>query len=437
MKSSTIALAAVAFSAAASVTHAGAQMHHTNPQDHAGSAARAWTVHTMAQVFPILTASAPFDDGSRLNDREAYLTQPVLMLGAVSPRGRVAFDLTLDFEQFTQPDGEYTFGGWGEGFIDRRHPHTLLHELMVSVTPWTGSAGTLSLSAGKGFAPYGTEDPMSRPVVKYPTNHHLSQVLERWTVNATLLHPAGWSLELGLFGGAEPTDAYDLSNIESFGDSWSGRLTKAFGGHGLPSWELSGSYARIEESHGAETEVVELANTALRYEALRPSGRLYGLLEASKSFPEDESGYWAVLAEGQLRTGLHQPYARVEWSTRPEYHRLGAPGTPEFYRYDHDTHTDGATRWVIATLGYGRESATAGVSYRPFAEVQYHRVSSERGGVDPMALFGQRAFWSVSTGFRLFWGGGPMRMGRYGALAAHAPTAPVSAGSASHAHHTP
>lgn len=436
MRSWTIALATAAF-AAGSAAPGGAQMHHPTDHGHAGSAARAWTVHTMAQVFPILTASDPFDQNSRLNDRETYLTQPALMIGLVSPGATVTFDVTLDFEQLTQPEGEYTFGGWGEGFIDRRHPHTLLHEMMVSVRLVETASGVISLSAGKGFAPYGTEDPMSRPVVKYPTNHHLSQVLERWTTNATFVLRSGWSLEIGMFGGAEPVDAYDLSNIESFGDSWSTRLTRLFGDPDAPSWEASASYARIEEDHGAETEVVELANGALRYESLRPTGRLYGLLEASKSFPEDEDGYWAILAEAQYRTGAHQPYARVEWSTRPEYHRLGGPGTPEFYRYDHGTHTDGATRWVITTVGYGRESATAGVSYRPFAELQYHRISSERGGVDPIALFGERDFWSLSTGFRLYWGGGPMRMGRYGALAAHAPTVPASAGSVTHTHHTP
>ena len=33
-----------------------------------------------------------------------------------------------------------------------------------------------SLSAGKGFAPFGTDDPMSRPIFRYPVNHHLAQI---------------------------------------------------------------------------------------------------------------------------------------------------------------------------------------------------------------------------------------------------------------------
>ena len=71
---------------------------------------------------------------------------------------------------------------WGEGFIDRRHPHTYLHELMFSFDDLLGKvdgAARLSLAAGKGFAPFGTDDPMVRPVLRYPVNHHLAQILER------------------------------------------------------------------------------------------------------------------------------------------------------------------------------------------------------------------------------------------------------------------
>src|SRR5690606_20685985 len=141
-----------------------------------------------------------------------------------SPGSRLAMRTTLNFEAITQEDGELTFGAWGEGFIDRRHPHTLLHELMLSLNVWDAAAGSASISAGKGFAPFGTDDPMSRPGLKYPTNHHLSQILERWTVNGAYRR-GGWSFEAGVFGGTEPDGPYDLSNIESFGDSWAARLT--------------------------------------------------------------------------------------------------------------------------------------------------------------------------------------------------------------------
>ena len=74
--------------------------------------------------------------------------------------------------------GELSTGAFGEGYVDRRHPHTYLHELIAS---GIGSTGPLAYSAsfGRGFVPYGTDDPMMRPFEKYPINHHLSQILER------------------------------------------------------------------------------------------------------------------------------------------------------------------------------------------------------------------------------------------------------------------
>ena len=84
-----------------------------------------------------------------------------------------------NLEGWTLDRGELNAGVWGEGYVDRRHPHTFLHELILSAT--TSLAGfDASLSAGRGFAPFGTDDPMVRPFVKYPANHHLAQILERW-----------------------------------------------------------------------------------------------------------------------------------------------------------------------------------------------------------------------------------------------------------------
>ena len=90
------------------------------------------------------------------------------------------------------PEGELALGGWGEGFVDRRHPHTYLHEAMV----WgcgpgrqrgkVGIAG--GLAAGKGIVPFGTDDPMSRPFVRFPVNHHLAQIVERAEI------ATGWRL---------------------------------------------------------------------------------------------------------------------------------------------------------------------------------------------------------------------------------------------------
>lgn len=382
-----------------------------------------YTLMGMAQVFPVATGGTlrRGDAGSRAAG--LFATQPVAMLSLASPGSRVVLRATLDFEGLTMRGGELSFGGWGEGFLDARHPHTLVHEAMLSVNVWRApGGGSASLSLGKGFVPFGTDDPMSRPALKFPTNHHLSQILERWTVNGQYLTADGWGFEAALFGGAEPEGPYDFGNVASFGDSWAVRVSRRLGerraGPFAP-WEVSASYARVAEAHHERKEVTRLYNVAVRHSRRYGFGDLYALAEASTSRPREGDGYSALLAEARVELGprgQHQPYGRVELSTRPEYARLGGPGSPDFFRYDHDSHPIGATRWLIVSLGYGVETTPLPLSVRPFVELQYHRVSSHRGEVRPELLFGRDRFWSLSAGFRIFWGGGPMRMGSYGAL---------------------
>jgi hypothetical protein len=374
-----------------------------------------WTVMGMAQAFPIVTAGLA-DRGSPLRETEPYLTQPALMLNLESPGQRLVLRTTLNFEALTQPHGELTFGGWGEGFIDRRHPHTLLHEAMVSANLWDFAGGALSVSAGKGFAPYGTDDPMSRPVAKYPTNHHLSQILERWTANVVYVRGA-WSLEAGLFGGQEPDGPYDFSNISSFGDSWSTRVIRRFGGTGTGApWEVSASYGSVAETHHGEKDRTALVNGYLRHAGVHRWGTLYGMVEASRSEPEGEArGYYALVGETMAGIGRHRPYLRMELATRPEYER--ETDEDGFFRYDHDAHAIGSSRWLIASAGYGWQVSGSPLGAIPFVEAQHNRVWGGRGDIDPQALFGGSSFWSVSAGVRLFLGsGGPMRMGSYGLL---------------------
>lgn len=376
-----------------------------------------WRATGMAQVFPTITTGSPWRRRTLLSGG-LYATQPAAMINVESPGSRLVLRTTLNFEAWTQRDGELTFGGWGEGFIDSRHPHTLLHEAVVSANFRNVAGGVASVSAGKGFAPYGTDDPMGRPAVKFPTNHHLSQIPERWLAGASYLRD-GWSLEGAVFGGAEPEGPYDFRHIESFGDSWSARLAMrpGAGDAAAAPWELSASYAYVEEEHHGATAITSLYNVAARHEARHSVGTVYWLAEASRSDPRSGPGYFSVLTEAQLSTGRgdrHRPYARVEYATRPEYEREGAPGTPGFFRYEHGAHEIGATRWIVTTVGYGHGSGGAGASIRPFVEVQHNRVARERGAVDPRALFGDRHFWGVSAGARVFLGGGPMRMGTYG-----------------------
>ena len=377
-----------------------------------------WYLTGMAQAFPVVTVGAPGgEDGEPLRRTGWYVTQPAIMTNAESSSRRFVLRTTLNFEGLTQEEGELTFGGWGEGYIDKRHPHTLLHELMLSVNFYEVAGGDLSFSAGKGFAPYGTSDPMARPGLKYPTNHHLSQILERWTANAAWLR-GRWSLEAGVFGGQEPEGPYDFSNIESFGDSWSVRLARRFGPGAGPSaaWEASTSFASLSEYAHTVEETTRLVNVALRRSAPLGEAQLYALVEGSVSLLEDHRNFFSALAEARYQRGRHQPYLRLEYARRPEYLREGPADGDDFFRYDHDEDPVGTTRWLISTAAYAYELTGRPWSLRPFVEVQHHQVRGDQGGVVATDLFGTTNFWAVSIGARLFMGGDPMRMGSYGVL---------------------
>ncbi|MGH7507809.1 MAG: hypothetical protein ACRELX_19305, partial [Longimicrobiales bacterium] len=157
------------------------------------------------------------------NETESYLTQPVALAIFDAAGGRLRVMGMLNFEGWTLGDGEMNAGVWGEGFVDRRHPHTFLHELVATGT--TSMAGfDASVTAGRGFAPFGTDDPLVRPFVKYPVNHHLAQVLERW-VGILALRRGPVILEAGTFNGDEPTSPESLGELDRFGDSWAVRAT--------------------------------------------------------------------------------------------------------------------------------------------------------------------------------------------------------------------
>jgi hypothetical protein len=405
--------------AAAAQEHAGhdAGAQHTGHEMFMRQLGRGWHVMGMSQVYPIVTAGFGSGANDAIRATGLYLTQPVLMANLDGSGSRIVLRTTLNFEGLTQDDGELTFGAWGEGFLDRRHPHTLLHEAMLSVNFWDVAGGALSLSAGKGFAPYGTDDPMARPVAKFPTNHHLSQILERFLAGVAYRR-SGWSLETAVFGGTEPTGPYDFSNIESFPNSWSARVARRFGGAGLlAEWELSASYGYVVEEHDDRKRTSRLLNGYVRHDRVHRFGHLYGLIEASLAEPAgDEDGYWSVLGEVQLRRARHQPYVRLELATRPEYAREGVPGAAAFYRYDHAAEPIGATRWFSAAAGYGYHLTRLPASARPFLELQFHNAAHERGNVAARELFGTTRFFSLTGGVRLYFGGGPMRMGSYGVL---------------------
>src|SRR5437016_1911615 len=173
-----------------------------------------------------------------------YLTQPL-----VSADWRKSWLHTagmLNLEGKTLPKGELDLGAWGEGYVDRRHPHAYVHELMLGVEPRSGSI-TTSLYAGRGFVPFGSDDPMTLPFVSYPVDHHLAQILERLTVVGAARKGVG-VVEAAAFGGDEPIDPSTLPLARRFGDSWSVRATLV--GDRLASLlggvELAASYANVK-----------------------------------------------------------------------------------------------------------------------------------------------------------------------------------------------
>jgi hypothetical protein len=183
-----------------------------------------WQVGAMATG--LLTTANPALLGRRYT--EGYLTQPNLMANATA--GPVRFTGTLNLEGFTLQRGELNAGIYGEGYIDRRHPHTLVHEAMIAVATPSRAGVRATVAGGKGFTPYGTDDPMMRPFVKYPVNHHHAQILERVLVMGALQFARGnrsITLEQGWFNGDEPVGPFTGPQWSRVGDSRSTRLTVA------------------------------------------------------------------------------------------------------------------------------------------------------------------------------------------------------------------
>src|SRR5690242_14139884 len=98
--------------------------------------AQVW-VRLAGQGIVVGQRQDPISGGGSLT--EVRLVQPVATLEAGA--GRFALTITADFEGLTIPNGELTIGAWGEGFVDRRHPHTYLHELVLAARVLGRSGG--------------------------------------------------------------------------------------------------------------------------------------------------------------------------------------------------------------------------------------------------------------------------------------------------------
>ena len=345
---------------------------------------------------------------------ESYVTNPLFMVHATAASGRVSLAGSLNFEKWTLRGGELAAGNAGEGYIDRRHPHTWLHEMMATAQiPLR--AGEFSFSAGRGFAPFGTDDPMVRPFAKFPANHHLMQIPERLLLVAAVRRgPLG--IEAGLFNGDEPTGPTSLGRLRRFGDSWAARLTL----RPAAALELQAGHARVESPEhalGGGLDQRKWSASARWAEELR-SRRLYGLLEWGETY-EYASGvrayvFTTVLAEAGVGLRDWRTALRFERTTRPEEERLADPFRS--VRPHGDENIVGATRWNTVTLQAARAFSVRALGLEPFAEAARSGVSEITGAIfDPLEFYGSTSLWNLSLGIRVRAGVQHARMGRYGA----------------------
>ena len=376
----------------------------------------------MAQMIPLITRAAPTATRGTLT--EGYVSQPVVMAWLTSRalRGQA----TLNLEGLTLERGELATGAYGEGYVDRRHPHAYVHEAMLGVEASRyGAAG--SLFAGRGFAPFGSDDPMVRPFVKYPVNHHLTQILERLAAIGAVRYGRVIG-EAGVFNGDEPIAPGVPPQVDRFGDSWSARLTI------LPAdaLELSASFANVvspeqPSGHGLDQRKTDLV---ARYSALHGETATYALLEWAVTNERDRGRTVATLRSALVESaacrGPIMLAARVERTDRAEEEPLIDPF--RVARPASDLNSLGISRWLTVTASAtwaGRRGKAALVA--PFIEVARvgARAGDPAGIFEPELRYGTRTMWVYSLGLRLRTGMHHPRMGRYGVAMPAPASAPM------------
>jgi hypothetical protein len=127
-----------------------------------------------------------------------------------------------------------------------------------------------------------------------------------------------------------------------------------------------------------------------------------------------------LLAEGAWTRGRHRLHYRFERTERPEEERVSRFRT---LRPHAENSILGVTRWTIHTAGYSAALLErGGVTVAPLVELSYGRIGEVGGGLFEVdQVYGGNSFWSWTVGMRLAYGGGPHRMGRYGAAAGGEP----------------
>jgi hypothetical protein len=367
-----------------------------------------------AQAIGVVTRVSPAIQGRALT--EGDVTQPAVM-GALDPWNELlSLKGMLNLEGATLKRGELNPGIVGEGYIDRRHPHTYLHELVLTSALRFGGDGVsgASITVGKGFAPFGSDDPMARPFEKYPINHHLAQILER-AVAIGALRAGGLIFEGGAFNGDEPTGPGDTPNRNRYWDSWSGRITYV----PWPQGEFQTSYARVKSPENPQGGGADQRkqSASIRLEDVEHSR--YALFEWAHTGDYVGSArtfaFTSLLAETLARYDRFSGALRIERTERPDEQRLVDPfRTPVPAT---DLSIAGRSRWTIVTARAAASLVAAkALTIEPFAEVAHASVSPtlRPSGFDPRQFYGSDRIWSVSVGAKLAFGMSHMRMGRYG-----------------------
>lgn len=415
------------------------------------SASHALTYQLGAMGVLAVTHAVPGVLGQNMT--EGYLTQPNIMGRA--QRGSLALTATVNFEGFTLDRGELNAGIYGEGYVDRRHPHTFVHEVMLSLVSPSVRGVRASLAAGKGFTPYGTDDPMMRPLEKFPVNHHHAQIIERIQTVAALRAGSlerSVVLEHAFFNGDEPIDPFMGPQWKRFGDSRATRLTvmpwrgvevqasRAF--VRSPGITQGGAFDHTQTSASFRVDRITPASTtghtdghavdhttdaltgAMDHRTMQSGNRRYFLMEVART----DEGYGAsrvfrfnsMLAEGVWSQRGWSIAVRGERTDRPESERLLNP-----FRIANghiDFQLIGITQWSVTSLQAAAPAYTipylpqSGVT--PFLEVSNAHAKALRTPAvfEPRTFYGASSLWSVTFGLRVHVGTMAARMGRYGVL---------------------
>ncbi len=390
-----------------------------------------------AMAIGIVTHAKPAYAGQSYT--EGYLTQPNVM--GNYKWNRLSISGTVNLEAYTLKRGELNAGVYGEGYVDRRHPHTLVHEVMLSAELPVLLTQRLyaTISAGKGFVPFGTDDPMVRPFVKYPVNHHHSQILERIQVVGALRYSqnnANVTIEAGVFNGDEPISPFSVPQWRRIADSWATRLTV----RPTQQLEFQASLAKIESpdlTQGGGNDHMQHSASVRWSSPLRVlHAHSYLLAEvAHTDFLIDDVSrfdFSSVLIESSLTWPAVTAAIRFERTDRPEGERLLNPFRSPVGHID--VQLLGITRWSnisaqLSSSPRALQRLPGALVVSPLLEVTLSTPSAViRPTVfEPEPFYGAKTLWSLSAGLRLHLGLMRERMGRYGAA-----RSPISS---THAHH--